>query len=258
MGKIKDLTGIVVGKLKVIMLDDERNLKELERYRNGDIKKRRIYWICKCECGNIKSICSQSLIKQLTKSCGCIQKQITSIMAKENNTKQNEYEFLDNGTVKVFDTKHENFFLIDEEDYNLIKEYCWCFSISKNGYSWWSTTIRQSQNKKINLHQLIMKQIDDKYVPSRYLISDHLNRNTSDNRRCNLELKTHLDNRKNLSKLRNNISGKTGVHYTKRDKKWVARICSSYNNRIQKSFNTFEEAVEQRIKWENEFGYIGE
>ena len=40
MGKIKDLTGEVFGKLKVLEITPER-------------RNRQVVWKCECECGNI-------------------------------------------------------------------------------------------------------------------------------------------------------------------------------------------------------------
>lgn len=57
---IKDLTGQRFGKLTVLYLDKEKT-------------KRKSYWVCKCDCGNIKSIRSDCL-KVIT-SCGCVKKQ---------------------------------------------------------------------------------------------------------------------------------------------------------------------------------------
>ena len=185
-------------------------------------------------------------------SCGCIQKEITSKNAKENNIKHNEYEESDT-YYKGWDTKHENFFLISKEDYEEVSKYCW----SMDAYGYWNAPIKGS-NKYIKLHQLIMKNINDSYNKSRKFVPDHLNRNKSDNRRFNLELKTQQYNNRNRSISSNNTSGKTGVNYSKRDKLWYARIYNNDNKRIQKSFKTFEEAVEQRLAWEKEFGYIGE
>ncbi len=52
-----DLTGQQIGLLTVLHLDKEKNNKKR-------------YWICKCECGNIKSIAAEHLLSQDTKSCG--------------------------------------------------------------------------------------------------------------------------------------------------------------------------------------------
>lgn len=60
MGKLIDLTGKQFNRLTV-----------LER----DTTKAKVYWICKCQCGKIKSIESSSLRSGKTQSCGCLQKE---------------------------------------------------------------------------------------------------------------------------------------------------------------------------------------
>lgn len=47
------------------------NLTLLKRYR----KNRRPYWLCQCDCGNIKDIREDSIKSGRTISCGCIQKE---------------------------------------------------------------------------------------------------------------------------------------------------------------------------------------
>lgn len=58
MGQLKDLTGKRFGKLTVLRRG-ERN--------DGHSS----WWICQCDCGNIKEIRRSCLIKGFTKSCGC-------------------------------------------------------------------------------------------------------------------------------------------------------------------------------------------
>ena len=58
MGKMKDLTGQVFGKLTVIECA-------------GKLDGRRYHWLCRCECGNEKVILGASLASGNTKSCGC-------------------------------------------------------------------------------------------------------------------------------------------------------------------------------------------
>lgn len=45
-------------------------------------KTRRSYWICKCDCGNLKSVRGDSLSKGFIKSCGCLKKQQDEINLK--------------------------------------------------------------------------------------------------------------------------------------------------------------------------------
>lgn len=54
-----DLTGQKFGKLTVIKRDSEKQSAQ-------------IFWICQCECGNVKSINGSSLKSNATQSCGCI------------------------------------------------------------------------------------------------------------------------------------------------------------------------------------------
>lgn len=69
---VVDLTGHRFGKLTVIKLDKERT-------------KRKSYWICRCDCGNVKSIRGDTLI--VINSCGCIKKEqdIKNLGIKRNH-----------------------------------------------------------------------------------------------------------------------------------------------------------------------------
>ena len=58
---INDLTGKRFGKLLVVALLPERN------------KNRQTMWLCKCDCGGEKVVCSGHLCERKgTKSCGCL------------------------------------------------------------------------------------------------------------------------------------------------------------------------------------------
>ncbi|WP_090576415.1 HNH endonuclease [Nitrosomonas sp. Nm58] len=56
----KDMTGMVFGRFTVIRRDSERKSHSGSR------------WICRCECGNEKSIIRGNLISGQIKSCGCL------------------------------------------------------------------------------------------------------------------------------------------------------------------------------------------
>lgn len=64
----EDLTGKIFNKLVVREIDTS--------------KTNRIYWLCQCECGKIKSVMAKHLKSGLVKSCGCL-KQLTG---KNNNS----------------------------------------------------------------------------------------------------------------------------------------------------------------------------
>lgn len=69
----------IIGKkfnhLTIVRLDEERNIESYKRYKNGEIKRRPLYYLCQCDCGNkeLISLEGQSITrtKNATKSCGC-------------------------------------------------------------------------------------------------------------------------------------------------------------------------------------------
>lgn len=61
MNKIRDLTGQVFGKLTVVSFAG-----------SGSSNRRRAMWLCKCECGNEKTVAGYKLTSGRTKSCGCL------------------------------------------------------------------------------------------------------------------------------------------------------------------------------------------
>ena len=60
LANLKDLTGQHFGRLTVI-----------ERSKKIDVRKR-VYWTCRCECGNTVDILSSNLVRGLSTSCGCL------------------------------------------------------------------------------------------------------------------------------------------------------------------------------------------
>ncbi|MBO5897533.1 MAG: hypothetical protein J6R04_00815 [Clostridia bacterium] len=67
---LEELTGQQFGRLTVISRADDYIEK------NGG---KRVRWRCLCECGNIKIVRAQTLKNGLTKSCGCLKKENTSL-----------------------------------------------------------------------------------------------------------------------------------------------------------------------------------
>lgn len=69
-----DLTNRRFGRLLVIGRTDKP-------------KKGRYLWVCKCDCGNITEVQGSSLLQNLTKSCGCLRKEV----CKTTHTKHGEH-----------------------------------------------------------------------------------------------------------------------------------------------------------------------
>lgn len=80
MGKFRDLSVKEVGRLLVLSLNREKS------------NTRRKYWNCKCSCGNLKIISSDSLLSGKSKSCGCLRKEILTELHKTHGaTNTREY-----------------------------------------------------------------------------------------------------------------------------------------------------------------------
>lgn len=71
----KDLVGQVFGRLTVVK-------------DSGKRKENRIIWTCKCECGNICEVSTNSLTRGNTASCGCLQKEMVSSLNRKDLTNQ--------------------------------------------------------------------------------------------------------------------------------------------------------------------------
>jgi hypothetical protein len=72
---------------------------------------------------------------------------------------------------------------------------------------------------------------------------DHLNKIPSDNSWNNLRLANGSQNNANRGKNKNNTSGHKGVHFCKRDKKYVARIMKDRKMIFLGAYDNLEEAA---------------
>ena len=68
-----DLTGRIFGRLTV--LED-----------TGERRRGNVVWLCLCECGESRRIVSASLKSGLTKSCGCLHREIMTQVGKDSAT----------------------------------------------------------------------------------------------------------------------------------------------------------------------------
>lgn len=77
----KDIAGQRFGKLKALYLDKQRTGKKT-------------YWICECECGNVKSIRSDCL--KIIQSCGCVKKEqdMVNLHVKNNHNMANHKAYV--------------------------------------------------------------------------------------------------------------------------------------------------------------------
>ena len=76
MSRCIDLTDNKYGRLTVLHKDNKR------KSNNGS------YWICKCNCGNIKSIKSSSLRRGEIQSCGCLRNEKVAQSKKQQSEEE--------------------------------------------------------------------------------------------------------------------------------------------------------------------------
>lgn len=75
---------------------------------------------------------------------------------------------------------------------------------------------------------------------------DHINRNPSDNRWCNLRLATRSQNGMNRTAPKNNTSGVKGVCWCKRNSKWYAHIMINQKAKSLGYYTEIEDAISAR------------
>ena len=84
---------------------------------------------------------------------------------------------------------------------------------------------------------------------------DHINHNKKDNRIDNLRDVSRSCNQKNRSLNNNNISGKIGVCWHKKNAKWQSQIMINGKNKALGYFDILDDAIEARINAEKEYKF---
>jgi hypothetical protein len=100
---------------------------------------------------------------------------------------------------------------VDPADFELVSKYRWY--ASKDGNTYYAKAAVGRKQKRLKMHRVL--------CPT-YKITDHINRNGLDNRRCNLREVTSSENAMNRSKQKNNTSGFT--HVVKHGNRWRGQI----------------------------------
>lgn len=219
-GRKNDIVGKKTGRLTVI-----------KRVEN---KGRNAMWLCKCDCGNLTKVRRSSLNKGITKSCGCLRKDLYK-------KKYNKYYFEDDIAIGL--DSNGKVFIVDKDKHELIKKYTWL--VDDKGYA--KTTLHTPpKNETLSLHGLIMGE-------SEGFVIDHINRNPSDNRKSNLRFITHSENCMNGFEPKNNSSGVRGVSIRKDTNMWQANITVDYERIYLGQFEYKEGAIKARIEAEKKY-----
>lgn len=121
--------------------------------------------------------------------------------------------------------------LVDAEDYGRLLHYKWFAQWTRDRYL---AATRIGERTAVYMSVVIMR-------PPRGMRVDHINGNTLDNRRCNLRLATHGQNRANSRPNR----GRTykGAYLIKRTGRFMAQIRKDGRKMYLGCFDTEEEAA---------------
>lgn len=101
--------------------------------------------------------------------------------------------------------------------------------------------------KRTYLHRLVMQKQNVSVGSLDQVCVDHIDGNKLNNTRQNLRWASISENQRNKRKHKNNTSGYTGVHFTKKDQRWKAVIRDTNGTVIYLgSFKDKEEAIKKR------------
>lgn len=158
------------------------------------------------------------------------------------------------GTVTIPLTKGQAC-IADDQDSDLA-DLKWCIT---DGYAVRETTGSHKTRRQLRMHCVILERmLGRKLEPGEEC--DHKDLNRLNNRRDNLRLATHSQNKHNRGKFRNNKSGCAGVHWSTDDQKWRVRIAVNGKRLSLGFFDDIEEAKAVRqaavLKYHGDFGRV--
>lgn len=140
---------------------------------------------------------------------------------------------------------------LDNEDYEKLKQFRtmkWCPRVCKDRHNLVYFQKRMSNDTLIELHRFLMDFPDG--------IVDHINGDTLDNRRCNLQIITNAANIRKGKIRTTNTSGYSGIWKDKISGKWVAEIKVNYKKiQLGRSFD-IDEVIKLRKEAEDKYRNI--
>lgn len=210
MGKFKDITGKVFGRLTVIEPTKQR--------QHGAV-----IWKCKCQCGNDEVYASRANLEQgYTSSCGCLKSEIVSKISKE--TKPKDIKGQKFGRLTALEST-------DKRD---------------NGYVVWQCICECDNETYVNIHNLVSGNTLSCGCLNSEIAKENAVKNISKHKENNYVAGTRLDFIKSNKPNKNNTTGYKGVYLRKKDGKYTAQIEFQGKRYFLGSYNTKEEAAEVR------------
>lgn len=148
------------------------------------------------------------------------------------------------------------FALVDDDDYDFIMQWKWCFN---TGYAVRSQHIcmvgKKDKSKMILMHRVVNK-------TPKGMETDHIDLDRLNNQKKNLRNATRRQNTRNIKKFINGTSKFKGVCWKKREKKWQVRIRTG-KKRVHLGLFTSESDAARAynvaaLKFHGEFAHLNE
>ena len=217
----EDLRGATFGRLTVC----EKHGKDKHGY---------ILWLCHCSCGTTKIVRGSSLRRGISRSCGCLQREVASKTSKQSRHKRQKHnEITIHEDTAFINLPDGSVALIDSEDVSKIAAYNW------GGLCGGGTYVRSSpriDKERCYLHRLILG-IDANSL----LVVDHIDGDPLNNKKSNLQICSQSVNMQKSSR-RAGLTGFRGVVKTPPGK-FAARINVHNSARHLGTFSSAEEAA---------------
>lgn len=171
-------------------------------------------WLCDCECGNTTCVTAGHFNCGDTLSCGCYLKEKIRSRKKPAN---DVVIFADIARIRLEDRYggERGWALVDVADLELVRPYRWY--MTDEGYVAAHVGYGTSR-RAVQMHRIILG-----LPPGLSPEVDHVNGRPADNCRSNLRTCTRTENNHNCHAVRSN-TGYKGVHFNKRQRKFVAYI----------------------------------
>lgn len=192
-------------------------------------------WLCQCSCKEktLLLVQGRSLKSGNTRSCGCLERELTIKRMK----KENKFRIEDDVVIGQSSNTDDEFF-VDLCDFDKIRNICWSVRINKSGMKelcGWDSISK----KTVRMHTFLG-------FPN----YDHIDRNELNNCRSNLRQATPQEQVWNRGKAQNKSSNVVGVSYYARDGRWVAELSYNYKRVFRQYCQTEEEAILARLNAE--------
>lgn len=218
--------GVPDSRLTVIKRAEDRISENGRKY---------IMWLCECNCEehNVVVIDGGAIRNGLTKSCGCLNREVTAEKGRKKK-KYNQKDLSGNyGIIWSTNTNEEIYF--DLDDAEKILQHAWM--VDGNGYP--STSINRKPQRM--------------HVFLGYDWHDHHNQNKLDNRRENFVPCTRQENVRNSPIRSNNSSGIVGVYKHSQYDRWVAQIKTNDKSKHLGVFIDKNNAIKARLEAEKQY-----